>query len=87
MNEQKAGGRILRGIVLSAKADKTAVVRVIRRVKHPLYGKIVSRFTKVHAHDAANVCREGDEVVVQESKPISKKKHWVLVERLERKGV
>lgn len=87
MSEQIAKGRILKGTVLSAKANKTVVVRVVRRVKHPLYGKIINRFTKVHAHDAENVCRAGDEVVVQESKPISKMKHWVLVERLERKGL
>jgi small subunit ribosomal protein S17 len=87
MSEQKTKGRLLKGIVFSAKADKTVVVRVVRRVKHALYGKIVSRFTKVHAHDAQNSCREGDEVVIQESKPISKMKHWVLVERLERKGL
>lgn len=87
MSAQMSKGHILKGTVLSAKANKTAVVRVLRRVKHPLYGKIITRFTKVHVHDETNICREGDEVVVRESKPISKMKHWVLVERLERKGL
>ncbi len=84
MTEKILKGRTLQGIVLSSKADKTAVVRVIRRVKHALYGKIVSRFTQLQVHDSENQCREGDEVVIRECRPLSKTKAWTLVQRLEK---
>ncbi len=84
MIENTLKGRTLQGIVLSSKADKTAVVRVIRRVKHALYGKNVSRFTQLHVHDADNQCREGDEVLIRECRPLSKTKAWTLVQRLEK---
>ena len=71
--------RILTGIVTSDKADKTITVKVERKVKHPLYGKVVKRATKVHAHDEDNVASIGDIVSVKECRPISKKKTWVLV--------
>ena len=71
--------RILTGIVTSEKADKTITVKVERKVKHPLYGKVVKRATKVHAHDEENVASIGDIVSVKECRPISKKKTWVLV--------
>ena len=71
--------RILTGIVTSDKADKTITVKVERKVKHPLYGKVVKRATKVHAHDENNVASIGDIVSVKECRPISKKKTWVLV--------
>ena len=71
--------RILTGIVTSDKADKTITVKVERKVKHPLYGKVVKRATKVHAHDEENVASIGDIVSVRECRPISKKKTWVLV--------
>ena len=71
--------RILTGIVTSDKADKTITVKVERKVKHPLYGKVVKRATKVHAHDEENVASIGDIVSVKECRPISKKKTWVLV--------
>ena len=71
--------RILTGIVTSDKADKTITVKVERKVKHPLYGKVVKRATKVHAHDEKNVASIGDIVSVKECRPISKKKTWVLV--------
>jgi small subunit ribosomal protein S17 len=64
--------------------DQTITVMIERRVRHPLYGKIIRRSTKVHAHDAENICREGDTVQVQECRPISKSKSWRLVEVLER---
>ncbi len=67
--------RILTGIVTSDKADKTITVKVERKVKHPLYGKVVKRATKVHAHDEENVASIGDIVSVKECRPISKKKH------------
>ena len=71
--------RILTGIVTSDKADKTITVKVERKVKHPLYGKVVKRATKVHAHDENNLASIGDVVSVKECRPISKKKTWVLV--------
>jgi small subunit ribosomal protein S17 len=71
--------RILTGIVTSDKADKTITVKVERKVKHPLYGKVVKRATKVHAHDENNEASIGDIVSVKECRPISKKKTWVLV--------
>ena len=71
--------RILTGIVTSDKADKTITVKVERKVKHPLYGKVVKRATKVHAHDKENIASIGDIVSVKECRPISKKKTWILV--------
>jgi small subunit ribosomal protein S17 len=71
--------RILTGIVTSDKADKTITVKVERKVKHPLYGKVVKRATKVHAHDENNEASIGDIVSVKECRPISKKKTWILV--------
>ena len=71
--------RILTGIVTSDKADKTITVKVERKVKHPLYGKVVKRATKVHAHDEENIASIGDIVSVKECRPISKKKTWILV--------
>ena len=72
--------RILTGTVVSDKGDKTVVVKVERKVKHPLYGKIIRRSKKYHAHDADNAHKIGDVVFIQESKPISKNKRWVVVE-------
>ena len=71
--------RILSGIVVSNKADKTITVKVERKVKHPLYGKVVKRASKVHAHDENNSASIGDIVSVKECRPISKTKTWVLV--------
>ena len=70
--------RILSGVVVSNKADKTITVKVERKVKHPLYGKIMRRSTKVHAHDEHNVANIGDFVSVKEFKPFSKTKSWIL---------
>ena len=72
--------RILSGVVVSNKADKTITVKVERKVKHPLYGKIMRRSSKVHAHDESNIANVGDIVTVRECKPFSKKKTWVLDE-------
>ena len=71
--------RLLTGVVVSDKADKTITVKVERKVKHPTYSKIMKRSTKVHAHDEANVARIGDVVTVQECKPYSKSKTWKLL--------
>ncbi len=72
--------RVLSGVVTSDKADKTITVRIERKVKHPLYGKVMKRATKVHAHDENNSASIGDVVSVKECRPISKSKTWVLVE-------
>lgn len=71
--------RLLTGVVISDKADKTITVKVERKVRHPLYGKIMKRTTKVHAHDESNTASTGDIVTVKECRPISKSKTWVLV--------
>ena len=71
--------RILTGVVTSDKADKTITVKVERKVKHPLYGKVIKRATKVHAHDEENSASIGVIVSVKECRPMSKSKTWVLV--------
>jgi small subunit ribosomal protein S17 len=71
--------RILTGTVVSDKNDKTIVVKVERKERHPLYGKIIRRSKKYHAHDAANVAKEGEIVRIEECAPISKNKTWRLV--------
>ena len=74
--------RVLTGTVVSDKADKTVVVRVERRVKHPLYGKIIKLSKKYHAHDAANGFHVGEIVRIEECAPISKLKSWQVVDRI-----
>lgn len=71
--------RTLSGRVLSNKTDKTLTVLVERKVKHPLYGKIMSRSKKYHAHDESNQFNEGDEVVIEECRPYSKTKTWKAI--------
>ena len=73
--------RVLTGTVVSDKGDKTVVVRVERRVKHPLYGKIIKLSKKYHAHDAANEFHAGEIVRIEECAPISKLKTWKVVDR------
>ena len=70
--------RELNGKVISDKTDKTVTVLVERRVKHPLYGKIISRSKKYHAHDESNTYLVGDTVVIEECRPISKTKSWLV---------
>jgi len=72
------------GLVVSDKMDKTIVVAVADRVKHPLYGKIVDKTYKLKAHDENNECKVGDRVKVMETRPLSKDKRWRLVEIIER---
>ncbi len=72
------------GLVVSDKMDKTIVVAVADRVKHPLYGKIIDRTYKLKAHDENNECHVGDRVKVMETRPLSKDKRWRLVEVIER---
>lgn len=84
MIEQTPAGRYVIGKVISNKMDKTIVVEVERKVKHPLYGKYMRRFSKMYAHDDTNTCVLGDLVQIQQTRPLSKTKHWVLVKILER---
>jgi small subunit ribosomal protein S17 len=74
--------RVLTGTVVSDKGDKTVVVRVERRVKHPLYGKIIKLSKKYHAHDEANVFKAGEQVRIEECAPISKLKTWTVLDRI-----
>jgi small subunit ribosomal protein S17 len=83
MTEQKEPSRTIVGKVISNKMDKTIVVQVERKIKHPLYGKYIRRSSKMYAHDDKNTCKVGDVVKIGNSRPISKTKHWVLVEVME----
>lgn len=76
--------RTLSGRVVSDKMDKTVTVLVERKVKHPLIGKVIRRSNKFHAHDEANECKEGDLVVIEESRPLSKTKSWKVSKILEK---
>ena len=78
--------RTLTGKVVSSKMDKSITVLIERRVKHPKYGKFVRKSSKIHAHDEANQCHEGDVVTIEECRPISKTKAWRLVQVVERAG-
>ena len=80
--------RILVGTVVSDKTDKTVTVKVERKVKHPLYGKIIRRSKKYHAHDEGNEYKPGDTVRIEETRPISKTKTWKVLDRVQAgKGV
>ena len=80
--------RILIGTVTSDKTDKTVTVLVERKVKHPLYGKIIRRSKKYHAHDEDNAYRPGDQVRIEETRPYSKTKTWKVLDRVQAgKGV
>ena len=74
--------RILIGTIVSDKTDKTVVVKVERKVKHPLYGKIIRRSKKYHAHDEANEFKAGETVRIEEIAPISKLKTWKVLDRV-----
>lgn len=80
MTEQTNIKRTLTGKVVSNKMDKSIVVLIERKVKHPVYGKYIAKSTKLHAHDEQNVCKEGDIVTIAECRPYSKTKAWALVE-------
>ena len=84
MGENTKTARSLSGRVISSKMNKTITVQVDRRIRHPLYGKIVTRRTKLHAHDESNECKQGDLVQIEECRPLSKTKAWRLVKVLER---
>ena len=74
--------RVLTGLIVSDKGDKTVVVNVERKVKHALYGKIIRRSKKYHAHDEANAFKAGETVRIEESAPISKLKTWRVLDRV-----
>ena len=84
MSEQRGMRKERIGVVVSDKMDKTIVVAIRTRVKHPLYGKIMNRTTKHKAHDENNESGIGDTVRVMETRPLSKEKHWRLVEIIEK---
>ncbi len=84
MAEQQKLVRTLTGKVVSDKMDKSIVVKIERRVKHPVYGKYVSKSSKLKAHDENNECKIGDTVTISESRPLSKTKSWALVKIDER---
>ncbi|HEU0238807.1 MAG TPA: 30S ribosomal protein S17 [Micromonosporaceae bacterium] len=81
---ERARRKTREGIVVSDKMDKTVTVAVEDRVKHPLYGKVMRRGSKLYAHDETNACGIGDRVLVMETRPLSATKRWRVVEILER---
>lgn len=81
--QQEVSGRTVIGKVVSNKMNKTIVVSVERKVKHPLYGKYLKRDSRMYAHDDDNVCNIGDVVLIRSCRPLSKTKHWELVKVLE----
>ncbi len=85
--EKTSTARALTGRVVSDKMDKTVTVLVERRVKHPLYGKVIRRSNKFHAHDEGNECHEGDLVTIEECRPISKSKTWKVAQVVEKAKV
>ena len=84
MSETQKSQRTIEGRVVSNKMQKTVTVLLERQVQHPLYGKIVRRSTKVHAHDENGECKEGDVVRIAECRPMSKTKNWRVIEVLTR---
>lgn len=84
MSEEAKKNRRLTGRVVSNAMDKTIILVVERRVKHPLYGKFIRRSTKIHAHDEANECNLGDIVTVEQCRPFSKTKSWRVLDILEK---
>jgi small subunit ribosomal protein S17 len=84
--ESNSGRRVLTGTVVSDKMDKTVAVEIIRRVKHARYHKYVNRRNVYKAHDEGNDCTVGDTVTIQESRPLSRTKRWLVIERQQRQG-
>ena len=84
MEGTKGLRRVLVGTVTSDKMDKTVVVTVVRRFRHPIYGKFVQRRKKYMAHDPKNQCNIGDKVAIEESRPFSKRKRWIIQKIVER---
>lgn len=84
MNEKVKTARLLTGRVVSSKMDKTITVVIERTVQHPLYRKYIRRKTKLNAHDENNECGQGDLVVIEECRPLSKTKSWRLIRVVEK---
>ena len=84
MSEQRGLRKTREGLVVSDKMDKTIVVEIKIRVRHPLYGKIMNKTSKLKAHDEENACGIGDTVRIMETRPLSKDKRWRLVEIIEK---
>ena len=84
MTEERALRKTRVGLVVSSKMDKTVVVAIEDNVRHPIFGKIIKRTLKVHAHDENNECGVGDRVEIMETRPLSKTKRWRLVQVLEK---
>lgn len=84
MENQKSLRKTRVGTVVSNKMEQTVVVTVERLIRHPMYHKFVRRRNKFHAHDAQNICQPGDRVLIEESRPLSKTKRWVVVRVLEK---
>ena len=76
--------RAVRGSVISTQMDKSITVLVVRQFKHPLYKKYIRRSTRLHAHDESNDCKEGDTVLIEECRPLSKTKSWRVIRILDR---
>jgi len=84
MNVERKPRKTLIGLVSSDKMEKTITVSVERKVKHPMYGKYIKKTKKFVAHDEKNECNEGDTVKIMETRPLSKRKTWRLIEIIER---
>jgi small subunit ribosomal protein S17 len=84
MSTERNSRKERQGVVTSTSGDKTCVVKVEARKRHPLYGKMITRSTKFHAHDENNECGVGDVVRIMETRPMSKLKHWRLIEIVEK---
>ena len=84
MNADKKSRRTLIGTVASDKMEKTVVVKVVRRVQHPMYGKYIQRQKKYMAHDVENSCRIGDKILIEEYRPLSRRKRWLVKGILEK---
>ena len=84
MSTERNSRKERQGVVVSTAGEKTCVVKVQARKRHPLYGKMITRSTKFHAHDENNECGVGDTVRIMETRPVSKLKHWRLIEIIEK---
>jgi small subunit ribosomal protein S17 len=76
--------RTLQGVVTSSAGDKSATIMIERKIKHPIYGKFIKRSTKIRLHDETNECNEGDTILIEECRPMSKTKSWKLVKIVEK---
>ena len=82
--ETVAAKRTLQGVVTSNAGDKSATIMIERKIKHPIYGKFIKRSTKIRLHDESNECNQGDTILIEECRPMSKTKSWKLVKIVEK---